>query len=117
MNQNMQMIIDPRDHFLRNKVTVEYIIEALGFIPFWLKQEMTLPAIEAIKKRYQMGWFPFDGFKFDDGRLEYPGDPTLYPLIQYIRPQFPNELVYQYQHAWVCVYDKSTDTFSVARID
>lgn len=61
------------------------------------------------------GWSPFEGFSLDliSMALEYPGDPTYYPLAKI---QFRKESIYVYQYSWVVIVQED-GTWEVSRMD
>lgn len=111
INKYLWAIIDPCNHY--DHLTDEQILNCTGYVPGWLADldQMDLSAIECINKFYGHGggWIPFSGFEISpEGVLRYPGDPPLYPLVQFTRKE---ETIRFYPHSWVEIEGQ------VARID
>lgn len=112
---NLDYNMDPTGSYKEAKT--ERLVEAMGYIPFWLKDK---PKRWKLKDWFQRvyahggGWCPMDGWNLqDDGKLEYPEDPPIAPFAYFL---VDDEVVYIYPHAWVCIKQKD-GSFEVARMD
>lgn len=89
----------------------------LGYIPDFLLDQDERPAREQINERYAHGggWQPLlAGWKMSaDGRLSYPGDPTMPPVA---RTKLREEEIFVYPYAWVAIRQPD-GSFEVARLD
>lgn len=95
--------------------------EDLGLLPMFLTDENPAGAVEQIDSNYGHGggWQDFDGFKLtnheegESARLEYPGDPALWPMAS---TKLRDETVILFECSWVAVVQPD-GKFRVARID
>lgn len=119
----MKITIDPtgqhaaKSRRFSNTRQVQFaLVEMLGYIPYFLRVSSSPSAAQAIHENYLHGggWQEFLGHEyFDDGSMQYPGDPRLYPIAGIIRG---NEVIYIYEHGWVTVRDNKGE-YHTARID
>lgn len=96
----------------------ELTIDALGYLPSFIRDDDPRPAAEQIDDRYVWGgWRPFEGFSavaVKGGRaIQYPGDPILEPIAE---RRLRDEVIAMYPSSWVAVFQPSGE-FSIARID
>ena len=95
-------------------LTSEQVRDAIGAVPSFLDPANPLPAKDQIAAAYGE-WKPMDGFTMEGVALNYPQDPTLYPIAATI---LHTDLILVYPHAWVCVVDGlGGGTFEVARLN
>ena len=94
----------------------------LGLIPYFLFEDVDLPAREQFDNNYQHGggWNPMEGWTLNsDLTLQY-GDPDEEgadpPLSPYAKTMFGDELIVIYPYAWV-VIQQLDGSFEVARMD
>ena len=98
---------------LHPKLTPEH----LGFLPGFLDADDPRPAREQIDASYQHGggWQPFEGFKFDPGRLtlKYPGDPAFKAIAM---TTLRDETLYFFDHDWLLILQPD-GVWEVARVN
>lgn len=108
---------------LAKGVPAERVLEACGFIPFWLNEADPRPAAEQLNEHYSHGggWRPFSSttdqkFKVleEDMSIKYPGDPKHKPFVKFL---LRDEEVYMYDHGWVMVWNTKTKHHEICRMD
>lgn len=92
-------------------------VDQLGFIPSFLSEEDPRSAKEQFNENYAHGggWRPFDGFKFDQDRLQliYPGDP---PMTALAFTKLRGEVIFLFTMAWVVIVQPD-GAWEAARLD
>lgn len=95
-------------------------MEVVGFLPGFLDENDSRPAVEQINTAYSHGggWMDFKGFELvgGDGKpysLKYPGDPLTHELS---RANLRKEKLVFFEHSWLAVIQPD-GSFRVARLD
>lgn len=90
-------------------------IEALGYVPGFLRDDDPRPAREQFDERYAYGgWSPNKGFKMlDNLAIQYPGDPALLPIAW---RELRGEAIVMYPGALLAIIQPD-GRFEVARMD
>lgn len=97
---------------LHPRVTWDHV----GMICEWLSPNNPSPARDQLNQAYGHGggWQPFKGFTLEtDNSLTYPGDPPQRPIAEM---RLRDELIVQYNHAWVAIIQPDR-SFEVCRMD
>lgn len=94
----------------------------LGYLPSFIDITSPTPLAEQINANYQSGWNSFGQGQWRINRdakpaptLQYPGDPTLFPIAMYHHKP-TDETLYFYDASIACIMQKD-GKFDVARID
>lgn len=88
----------------------------LGYLPAFLVPDDPRPAKEQFNERYVYGGFePFKGFFFDPRthRLQYPGDPPMFPLGG---TTLRDETILLFPSSWVVILQRD-GAWECARMD
>jgi hypothetical protein len=99
-------------------------IAILGELLYLFRIDDVRPAIEQIYERYEGGWDswckPDEPDKFtlntDTWMLSYPNARDMAPLWFAHLPS-NDESVYVYENKWVCIFNRATENFDVAKLD
>ena len=98
--------------FLHPRCTWDHV----GMICKWLSPLNPCSARDQLNQAYSHGggWQPFAGFTLGaDNSLNYPGDPPLKPIA---KMRLRDELITQYDHAWVAIIQRDR-SFEACRMD
>lgn len=106
-----KFVVDPTNSFAG--VPVNRLVDACGFIPYWIDVTDERSFQQQIDDNYGFGLFEIHGSKIaEDGTYIYPNDPDLKPYLKWERP---GETAYMYAHALMS-FIKDGKTF-VTRVD
>lgn len=111
----MDISIDPLKHY--PQTPNDYLLELAGVIPKWVEDiPETSNVKDGLTRLYGFGnLFKMTGYTIhNDGKLSYPEDPDLYPLIKFDR-KF--ETIYQYEYGIVAITYKDGSSTFVTRMD
>lgn len=96
---DLYWIIDPLGEY--EDVAPEDLIEACGFIPYFLQQNDERDARTQMVDRYGFGDFPTTGAAVDArGVYSYPEDPDMFP---YMETSLRGETIRIYPYAFVAI--------------
>lgn len=107
------VIVDPLSHY--SHVAPEDLLLSCGLLPGFVMNPgcLDLPLREALDMQYTFGLHEITDVIIDaEGRFLYPGDPTLYPLVEIRRGV---ETFYQYPYGLVAV--RSAENTFITRMD
>lgn len=105
----LQFIPDPLN---RLQADAQDILEACGLLPMFAANPdfIDLPLREAMEKQYVMPLIPFgpESTITEEGIMQSPGDPDLYPLAKFIRG---DEVMLQYKYGIIAILAEGQPPF------